>query len=152
VDNVKVKSRKPSKQRKALYNYKNNQRSKLLTCRLADFLTDDYGIKRLPLKVGDSVRICKGEFRDFEGEVIEITKHQRVKVKEAVFEKTDGTQFHPAIHVSNIVITKFKAEAKKMDAWRGFMIERKAGFLEEGYYAPKKFKEKLEQMKKEEEE
>ena len=149
---MKVKSRKPSKQRKALYNRKNNQRSKLLSCRLADFLTDDYGIKRLPLKVGDSVRICKGEFRDFEGEVLEITKNQRVKVKEAVFEKTDGTQFHPAIHVSNIVITKFKAEAKKMDAWRGFMIERKAGFLEEGYYAPKKFKEKLEQMKKEEEE
>ena len=64
----------------------------------------------------------------------------------------DGTQFHPTIHVSNLVITKFKSEGKRMDAWRAFMIERKAGFLEEGYYAPKKFKQKLEEMQKEEEE
>ena len=146
---MKVKSRKPSKQRKALYNYKNNQRTKLLTCRLADFLTDEYGIKRLPLRVGDSVKITAGEYTDFEGEVLEITKGQRVKVKEAVFEKVDGTQFHPTIHVSNLVITKFKSEGKRMDAWRAFMIERKAGFLEEGYYAPKKFKQKLEEMQKE---
>lgn len=149
---MKIKSRKPSKQRKALYNLKNNQRSKLMTCRLADFLSDEYGIKRLPLRVGDSVRICKGEFKDFEGEVLEITKNLRVKVKEAEFEKSDGTQFHPTIHVSKLIITKFRKIAKKMDAWRGFIIERKAGFLEEGYYAPKKFKEKLEEMKKEEEE
>ena len=106
---MKIKSRKPSKQRKALSNYKNNQRSKLLSCRLADFLSDDYGIKRIPLRVGDSVKICKGEYKDFEGEVLEINKDLRVKVKEAVFEKADGTQFHPTIHVSNLIISKFLA-------------------------------------------
>jgi large subunit ribosomal protein L24 len=148
---MKVKSKKPNKQRKALYNYKNHQKSKLLTCRLADFLTDEYGIKRLPLRVGDSVRITKGEYKDFEGEVLEIDKNLRVKVKEAEFEKADGTQFHPSIHVSNLVITKFIQEGKRMDAWRAYMIERKAGFLEEGYYAPKKFKKKLEEREEEEE-
>ena len=43
---MKIKSKKPCKQRKALHNYKNHQRSKLLTCRLADFLREEFGIKR----------------------------------------------------------------------------------------------------------
>ncbi len=139
---MKVESRKPRKQRKALYNYSNHQRSKLLSTKVADFLRDEYGIKRLPLRVGDQVRICKGEYRDFEGEVIEITKNQKARIKEAQFEKTDGTQFHPPIHISNLVITKFVKE-KKMDPWRANMIERKTiyGFYEEELKAPKKEKE-----------
>ncbi|MFW9972405.1 MAG: 50S ribosomal protein L24 [Candidatus Odinarchaeota archaeon] len=139
---MKVKSQKAKKQRKALYNYSNHQRSKLLSTRVADFLRDEYGIKRLPLRVGDNVRITKGEFRDFEGEVIEITKNQRAKIKEAQFEKTDGTQFHPPIHISNLIITKLTKE-KKMDPWRANMIERKAlyGFYEQELTGPKKEKE-----------
>jgi len=137
---MKVKSQKPRKQRKALFNHKNHQRSKLLSTRLADFLTEQYGIKRLPLKVGDQVRICKGEYSDFEGEVIEILKNQRARIKEAQFEKADGTQFHPAIHVSNLIITKF-AEEKKMDPWRASMMERKVLYgFEEELTGPKKVK------------
>ncbi len=139
---MKVKSKQPRKQRKALYSYKNHQRSKLLSTRVADFLRDEYGIKKLPLRVGDQVRVCRGEFRDFEGEVIEVTNNLRCKIKECTFEKTDGTQFNPAIHISNLVITKFTKE-KKMDPWRANMIERKAiyGFYEEELKAPKKEKE-----------
>ena len=139
---MKIKSKQPRKQRKALYNYSNHQRSKLFTTRVADFVRDEYGIKRLPLRVGDQVRVCKGEFKDFEGEVLEITKDLRCKIKEAQFEKTDGTQYHPPIHISNLIITKF-AKEKKMDPWRARMIERKAlfGFYEEELTGPKKQKE-----------
>ena len=138
---MKVKSNQPRKQRKALYNRSNYQKSKLFTTRVADFLRDEYGIKKLPIRTGDQVRVIKGEFRDFEGEIIEIVPNQRVKVKECVFEKTDGTQFHPAIHISNVIITKFKDE-RKMDPWRASMIERKAlfGFGTEELMAPKKQK------------
>ncbi|MFX0041377.1 MAG: 50S ribosomal protein L24 [Candidatus Hodarchaeota archaeon] len=139
---MKVTSKKPGKQRKRLYNYRNHQRSKLLSTRVADFLRDEYGIKRLPLRVDDQVRITRGEFKDFEGTVLEITKDQRAKIKEAQFEKTDGTAFNPPIHISNLVITKFTKE-KKMDPWRAKIIERKAlyGFWEEELTAPKKEKE-----------
>ena len=139
---MKVKSKQPSKQRKALFNCSNHHRSKLLSTRVVDFLRDEYGIKRLPLRVGDQVRVCRGEFTDFEGEVLEITKNQRCKIKECTFDKTDGTQFHPAIHISNLVITKFTKE-KKMDPWRANMIERKVlyGFYEEELKGPKKEKE-----------
>ncbi|MFW9936927.1 MAG: 50S ribosomal protein L24 [Candidatus Thorarchaeota archaeon] len=138
---MKIRSKSPRVQRKALFNYRNHQRSKLLSTRVADFLREDYGIKSLPLRVGDQVRVVRGEFKDFEGEVTEILKNQRAKIKEAVFEKVDGTQFHPAIHISNLVITKFKDE-KKMDPWRASVIERKAiyGIKEELIEAPKKLK------------
>ena len=138
---MKVKSKQPRKQRKALFNYKNHQKSKLLTVRVADFVREEYGIKSLPLRVGDGVRITRGEFKDFEGEIIEITKKQRAKIKEATFDKADGTQFHPAIHISKMVITKFTKE-KKMDPWRARMIDRKAifGFSEDVLTGPKKQK------------
>jgi large subunit ribosomal protein L24 len=138
---MKVNSKQPRKQRKALYNYSSHQRSKLFSTRVADFLREEYGIKKLPIRVKDQVRVVKGEFEDFEGEVTEIVTDQRVKVKECVFEKTDGTEFHPAIHVSNLIITKFKDE-RKMDQWRAAMIERKAlfGFGTEDLIAPKKQK------------
>ena len=143
---MKVKSKQPRKQRKALYTYKNHQRSKLLSTRVADFVREEYGIKSLPLRVGDEVRVVKGEFNDFEGEVIEITRNQRAKIKEATFDKADGTQFHPSIHISKLIITKLGKE-KKLDPWRAKIIERKAlyGFSEEQLTAPKK------QQKKEEE-
>jgi large subunit ribosomal protein L24 len=143
---MKIKSKKPRKQRKALFNYKNHQRSKLLSTRVADFIREEYGIKSLPLRVGDDVRIVKGEFKDFEGEVIEITRNQRAKIKEAKFEKSDGTEFNPSIHISNLIITKFIKE-KKMDPWRASLIERKAvfGFSKEELLAgPKKQKEEVE--------
>ncbi len=148
---MKIISKKPGKQRKALYNSKQHQKSKLLSVKLADFLQEEYGIKRLPLRVGDSVRVCRGEFKDFEGEILEINRKKlRVKIKECTFEKTDGTQFHPAIYVSNCILTKMKGEGKKMDPWRSAMIERKAGFApEEELKGPKKEKaeEKKEGMK-----
>ena len=138
---MKINSKKPKKQRKALNNYKNHERSNLLRTRLAKFLQEEYGIKTLPLRVGDSVRIVKGEFKDFEGEVIEITDNLRAKIKEAAFEKADGTEWNPSIHISNLIITKFKNEGKDMDRWRAHMIDRKSIFgfeWEEEVEAPKK--------------
>lgn len=142
---MKVNSKHPRRQRKALYQRKNHQRSKLLSARVADFVTEEYGIKTLPIKVGDEVRITQGEFKDFEGEVIELTRNQRAKIKEATFDKADGTQFHPAIHVSKLIITKFSKE-KKMDPWRASIIDRKAvfGFTGDELKAPKKQKEEEE--------
>jgi len=141
VNNMKVKSTQPRKQRKALYNYKIHQRSKLLSTRVADFLREEYGIKKLPLRVGDQVRVLSGEFKDFEGEIIAVMNKQRVQVKECVFDKNDGTQFHPSIHISKLIITKF-SEERKMDPWRASIIERKAlyGFGTEELKGPKKEK------------
>jgi large subunit ribosomal protein L24 len=138
---MKIQSKQPRKQRKALYNYKNHHRSNLLTTRVADFVREEYGIKSLPIRVGDNVRVVKGEFKDFEGEVTEVAKDLRVEIKEVTFDKADGTQFHPTIHISKLIITKLGKE-KKLDPWRAKIIDRKAlyGFKEEELISPKKGK------------
>ena len=142
---MKIKSKKPSKQRKALFNSMNHQRSKLLTCRLANFVQEEFGIKRLPLRVGDSVRITKGEFKDFEGEIIRIDREERVAyLKEVQFSKSDGTNYSVPLAVSKLIITRFGGR-KKLDPWRASIIERKASYLGEDYLvAPKKGKKEEE--------
>ena len=145
---MKVNSKKPKKQRKALFTYKNHQKSKLLNTRLADFLQEEYGVKKLPLRVGDQVRVISGEFKDFEGEIIKISKNLRAQIKEAAFQKADGTEWNPGIHVSNLIITKFKKEGKDMDPWRSSMIDRKSVF---GYEFGKELKGPKKEKQKEEE-
>ncbi len=137
---MKVTSKKPSKQRKALANFKNHQRSKLLNTRLADFLQDVYAVKRLPVNVGDNVRVVKGDFADIEGEVLEIKKNLKLIIKECQLEKADGTSYYVPIHHSKVIITKLKKEGKKMDPWRKNIIERRSGFefIDEELKAPVK--------------
>ena len=75
-----------------------------------------------------------------ESEILEVTKSLRLKLKDCVYDKTDGTQYRPAIHPSKCVLVKLK-KPKKMDPWRAGMIEAKAGFKPwEEITAPKKDK------------
>ena len=135
---MKIKSKKPSKQRKSLAQYKLHQRSKLLSCRIADFLEEEYGIKKLPVRVGDSVRVVKGDFVDIEGEIMEIKKNLRLIIKECKLEKADGTTYYVPVHVSKVIITKLKEEGRKIDPLRRQIIERKLGYelVEEELKAP----------------
>jgi large subunit ribosomal protein L24 len=136
---MKIESKQPKKQHKALENYKPHQMPKLLSVRLADFLQEEYGVKRLPVRVGDNVRVVKGDFTDIEGEIME-KKGLKLIIKECQLEKSDGTSYYVPIHVSKIVITKLKKEGKKMDPLRRQIIERKSGyeFIEEELKAPGK--------------
>ncbi|MHA1730388.1 MAG: 50S ribosomal protein L24, partial [Promethearchaeota archaeon] len=74
---MKVSSRKPSKQRKARYKVKHHQVSKLLTARVDEIIRSEWGVKRLPIRKDDMVRVLSGEFRDIEGKVLEIRKKDR---------------------------------------------------------------------------
>lgn len=140
---VKVQSKKPRKQRRALQKVKNHQVSKLFTAPLAESLQEVYGIKRLPVRVGDSVRIIKGEFVGIEGKVNSLNKKTRkLIIEEATQQKRSGENYFVPISVSNVLITKFETEKadKKMDPWRETrMIERKEklDLLDESL-APKK--------------
>lgn len=125
---MKVASKKPKKQRKALFNYKNHQRSKLLSTRLADFLQDVYGVRRLPIRVGDNVRVVKGDFKDIEGECMEVRKDLKLIIKECKLDKTSGESYYVPIHHSKVIITKLKKEGKKMDNSRKSILERKTGY------------------------
>ncbi len=139
---MRVESKKPGKQRKALYAIKNHQRSSVLNCSLDDSLRQVVGIRRLPVRKDDRVRVIAGEFKDIEGKVLKINKKTRkVTVEECMAEKKDGSTIYKPIAISRLRIMKF-AE-KKPDPWRQKIMDRKAKIWKEAGEptAPKKLKE-----------
>ena len=136
---VRVKSKKPTKQRNALRKVKNHQVSKLFTVPLDENLQVEWGIKRLPVRKDDSVRIIAGEFVGIEGKVLGINKKNRkVTIEEATLQKRDGSNYSVPIPVSRVTLTKFGE--KKMDAWREKMIDRKEKLKMVEPMSPKKAK------------
>ena len=143
---VRVSSKKPKKQRRALKNVKNHQVSKLFTAPIAKSLQEIYGIKRIPVRVGDSVRIIKGEFVGIEGKVNSLDKKTRkLIIEEATLQKKSGENYFVPISVSNVIITEFETEkaGNKIDPWREDKIiarKEKLELIDESQ-APKKQKE-----------
>jgi len=123
---MKIESKKPSMQRKALYEISNHQVSPIMTVPMDKSLQEEYGIKRIPLRKDDFVRVVKGEFNGIEGKVLTLDKKTRkITIEECTLQKKDGNNYFVPISVANIVITKFTMKKNKLDAWRQKMIDRK---------------------------
>lgn len=123
---MRVISKKPGKQRKARANLKPHQRSKLLVAPVAEAIQAEWGIKRLPIRKDDIVRVVGGSFSEIEGKVLEIRFKKGkplVIVEEVQDEKKDGSRYYLPLSPSKLVITKFGG--KKLDPWRQKIMERK---------------------------
>ncbi|MEM0016989.1 MAG: 50S ribosomal protein L24 [Candidatus Korarchaeum sp.] len=121
-------SHKPSKQRKYLYNAPLHRRAKIMSAPLSGELRSKYGIRSLPVRKGDRVKVVRGDYRGTEGEVIAVDrKRYRIAIKGVVRKKVDGTEVPFPIHPSKVVITKLylKDEARKG------ILERKGVKVEE---------------------
>jgi large subunit ribosomal protein L24 len=122
-------SSKPSVQRKALYNMPLHLRHKLFNAKLSKELVEKYGIKRLPVRVGDVVRIMRGNFAGHEGKVVNVDlKRVRIFVEGAQIKRSDGTPVYYPIHPSKVMIVKLDLS----DKYRLKIIERRKGSSIEG--------------------
>ena len=136
---MKVKSKKPTKQRNAINRAKNHQVSKLFTIPLDESLQEEWGIKRLPLRVDDQCRITKGEFSGIEGKILSKNKKTRkVTIEETSQEKKDGSSFFTPIAPSKLILTKLATKKNKIDPWREKMIDRMQKLDEIRSSSPKK--------------
>ena len=121
---MKVKSKKPRKQRSALQKLKQHQLSKIFMVRLDEPLQEEWGIKRLPLRKDDEVRVIKNEMTDVEGKVLGLDRRTRtIQIEECTLEKKSGATYYIPISPSNVILTKLGG--KKMDPWREKIINRK---------------------------
>jgi len=115
-------SSKPSAQRKALYQMPLHLRHKLFNAMLSPELVEKYGVKRLPVRVGDVVRIMRGDFAGHEGKVVEVDLDRvRVHVEGVQIKKADGTPVYYPIHPSKVMIVKLDLS----DKYRLKIIERR---------------------------
>ncbi|MEM4738276.1 MAG: 50S ribosomal protein L24, partial [Acidilobaceae archaeon] len=60
-------SSQPRKQRLALFTAPLHTRQKLMSAPLSPELREKYGVKNLPVRKGDKVRIMRGDFKGHEG-------------------------------------------------------------------------------------
>ncbi len=123
-----AESKQPRKQRKAYYNAPLHKRQKLMSAPLSRELREKYGIKTLPVRKGDKVRVLRGDFKGKEGEVVRVDlKNYVIYVDGVTIEKADKTPVFRPIHPSNVMIVSLKLD----DKWRKKIIERRGGREEE---------------------
>lgn len=121
-------SYKPSKQRKYLYNAPLHHRGKIMSAHLSPELRDKYGIRSLPIRKGDRVKVVRGDHRGIEGEVIRVDREgYRIAIKGLIRKKSDGTEIPVPVHPSKVIITKLDLK----DGARREILERKGATVEE---------------------
>ncbi len=136
---MKVKSKKPTKQRNAIRKAKNHQVSKLFTVPLDETLQEEWGIRRLPLRIDDLCRITSGEFSGIEGKILSKNKKTRkVTIEETGQEKKDGSSYFTPIAPSKLILTKLATKKNKIDPWREKMMDRMQRLEEIKSVSPKK--------------
>ena len=117
-----MKTTKPGKQRKRMYQAPLNERYKRFSAPLSSKLKDSHGTNSVPVRKGDTVMIMRGDRKGSEGKVSQIDrKNYRIFLEGANREKVDGTTIPVPIHPSKVMITHLNLD----DKWRKKIMERK---------------------------
>ena len=117
-----MKTTKPGKQRKRLYQAPLNERYKRFSAPLSSKLKESHSTNSVPVRNGDTVMIMRGDLKGSEGKVTQINrKKYRIFVEGATREKVDGTTTFIPIHPSKVMITRLNLD----DKWRKKILERK---------------------------
>ena len=121
---VKYTSRKPSKQRKRFFNAPLHRRVKIMSVHLSKELREKYGRRSIPIRVGDTVRVLRGDHKDTEGKVIRVDrKNYWVFVENIYRENSRGDRVYIPIHYSNLMIIDLDLS----DEWRRKKLESESG-------------------------
>lgn len=120
---MRLNSKQPRKQRKFLYNAPLHLRHKIMSATLSPELRQKYGVRNLPIRTGDKVKIMRGDYKGIEGKVVEVDlKKYRIHVEGVTLKKVNGTEVFYPIHPSNVMIVELNLD----DERRKRIIERRA--------------------------
>ena len=109
-------SSKPRKQRRYLYNAPLHHRGKIMSAHLSPELREKYGRRSFPVRVGDKVRVMRGDHREIVGEVIGVDRERyRIFIKGLVRKRADGTEIPIPIHPSKVMIVDLTLKDKRRE-------------------------------------
>lgn len=121
-------SRQPRKQRLALLKAPLHARQKLISAPLSEELREKYGVRSLPVRKGDRVRVVRGDFKGHEGAVVRVDlRKTKIFVEGVTVKRQDGTPRFVPIHPSKVVIVALDLK----DEWRRSIVERRGGEVAE---------------------
>ncbi|VVB89120.1 50S ribosomal protein L24 [uncultured archaeon] len=107
-------SSQPRKQRKSRYQAPLHIRHKLMGAMLNDELKEKHGTKTLPVRVGDTVKVLRGDHKGTEGKVAVVDlKKLTITVDGVSVTKSDGTEVPRPIYPSKVMITKLELKDEK---------------------------------------
>jgi large subunit ribosomal protein L24 len=106
-------SRSPRKQRKHLYKLlKSHARKDPSSC-LSPELREKYGTRSTSIRVGDTVRVLRGDYAGAEGKVTKVNrKDGRILIEGITREKVDGTTIPFPVHTSKVQVTRLDLDDK----------------------------------------
>lgn len=114
-------------------------RHKQMAAPLSPELLAQKGVKAMPVRKGDTVRVIRGDHKGFEGKVSRIDlKHYRVFLDGLSREKVDGTTVFVGLHPSKIMIRTLNLDDKVRKA----ILERKKPVAKKGKKPEKKAADK----------
>jgi len=100
-----IKSKKPSKQRKFLYQAPLHLRHKFLSAHLSKELRKQWNRRSLSLRKGDEVKVMKGKFKGTRGKISKIDlKKLKVYIENIKRRKVSGEEVHVPLRPSNLLI------------------------------------------------
>ena len=107
-------SSKPTKVRKTTALSPIRERSlKLVRAGLASDLKTKYGTNSVRIRIGDSVKLVRGEYAGVEGKVQKVFPSEgRITVEGVTREKIAGGTTPLRIHASNVVVTSVNLDDK----------------------------------------
>lgn len=122
-----MKTTKPRKQRKKLYQAPLHRRYRRFSASLSPKLKSSHNTNSIPVRTGDNVRVMRGDYKGFEGKVTRVDrKEYRIFVEGATREKVDGSTTLIPIHPSKVMIIRLNLD----DKWRKEILKRKGGVAE----------------------
>jgi large subunit ribosomal protein L24 len=105
------RSVQPRKQRLYVYNAPLHTKAKFLRAPLSEDLQKTHNVSSARVRVGDKVKIARGQFTGTIGSVQKVdVKESRIYVESAQLTKKDGSKVSYPIHASKVVIVEAKAD------------------------------------------
>lgn len=107
-------SKQPRKQRKYVANAPLHLKGKMLSSHLNKDLRIKYKTRSVPLRVGDKVKVLRGNHKGEEQKVERINKkRQKVYLEKLEFTKKDGSKATRPFSASNLMIMSLDMDDKK---------------------------------------
>jgi len=107
-------SKKPKKQRKYRSNAPLHVKQKLMGCHLSPELRKKYGLRAIPIRKGDKVKVLRGSSKKKTGKVDEVNlKRLKVSISGVEINKKDGSKVKIYFAPSNLMITDLDMTDKR---------------------------------------
>mgnify|MGYP001582863958 CR=1 FL=1 len=113
--NTSWKSNKsPKKQRKYLANAPLHIKKNLVSVNLSKELRKKYGMRNIPVRKNDLVKIMRGKYKKKQGKVLEVKlKKIKIVVENIQVKKMDGSKVNFPLKPSNLQIIELNLDDKK---------------------------------------